>query len=87
MIRGVKFLFDEHGHRTGVMIDLRQGRGFWEDILDVAIARSRGSVRQSAVVERPSAIETRSRRIARPIDSERNRTLPSAIANWAPPRW
>jgi hypothetical protein len=41
MIRGVKFLFDERGQRTGVMIDLRQGRGFWEDILDVATARSR----------------------------------------------
>ena len=41
MIRGVTFLFDERGRRTGVMIDLRQGRGFWEDILDVATARSR----------------------------------------------
>lgn len=41
MIRGVKFLFDEHGQRTAVMIDLRQGRGFWEDILDVATAKSR----------------------------------------------
>ena len=41
MIRGVKFLFDEHGERTAVMIDLRQGRGLWEDILDVATARSR----------------------------------------------
>jgi hypothetical protein len=41
MIRGVKFLFDEHGEKTAVMIDLRQGRGLWEDILDVATARSR----------------------------------------------
>ncbi len=41
MIRGVKFLFDERGERTAVMIDLRQGRGLWEDILDVATAKSR----------------------------------------------
>ena len=41
MIRGVKFLFDEWGEKSAVMIDLRQGRGLWEDILDVATARSR----------------------------------------------
>jgi hypothetical protein len=41
MIRGVKFLFDERGQKTAVMIDLRQGSGLWEDILDVATARSR----------------------------------------------
>ena len=42
MMRGVTFLFDEHGKNTAVMIDLRQGRGLWEDILDVATARPRG---------------------------------------------
>jgi hypothetical protein len=41
MIRGVRFLFDERGEKTAVMIDLRQGSGLWEDILDVATARSR----------------------------------------------
>ena len=41
MIRGVKFLFDQRGKKTAVMIDLRQGRGLWEDILDVATARLR----------------------------------------------
>lgn len=41
MIRGVKFLFDERGEKSAVMIDLRQGRGLWDDILDVATARSR----------------------------------------------
>ena len=41
MIRGVKFLFDQRGKKTAVMIDLRQGSGLWEDILDVATARSR----------------------------------------------
>ena len=41
MIRGVRFLFDERGEKSAVMIDLRQGRGLWEDILDVATARSR----------------------------------------------
>ena len=41
MIRGVKFLFDQRGKKTAVIIDLRQGRGLWEDILDVATARLR----------------------------------------------
>ena len=41
MIRGVKYLYNELGERTAVLIDLRQGRGLWEDILDVATARLR----------------------------------------------
>ena len=41
MIRGVKYLYNELGERTAVLIDLSQGRGLWEDILDVATARLR----------------------------------------------
>ena len=41
MIRGVKYLYNELGERTAVLIDLRQGRGLWEGILDVATARLR----------------------------------------------
>ena len=40
-IRGLKYLVDSKGRRTAVQIDLRTNRAFWEDILDVAIARQR----------------------------------------------
>jgi hypothetical protein len=55
MIRGVKFLFDERGEKTAVMIDLRQGRGLWEDILDVATAR----LREREPVERWATVRAR----------------------------
>lgn len=42
-IRGLKYLVDAKGRRTAVQIDLRANRAFWEDILDVAVARQRAS--------------------------------------------
>jgi len=42
-IRGLKYLVDTKGRRTAVQIDLRSNRTFWEDILDVAIARQRAT--------------------------------------------
>jgi hypothetical protein len=42
-IRGLKYLVDAKGRRTAVQIDLRANRAFWEDILDVAVARQRST--------------------------------------------
>jgi len=42
-IRGLKYLVDAKGRRTAVQIDLRANGAFWEDILDVAIARQRAA--------------------------------------------
>jgi hypothetical protein len=33
-IKGVRYLVDEAGQRTGVILDLRRHRRLWEDILD-----------------------------------------------------
>ncbi len=40
-MRGVKFLVDRKGKKTGVVIDLRSNRALWEDVFDVALAKTR----------------------------------------------
>jgi hypothetical protein len=40
-MRGVKYLYNASGKRTGVLIDLERNRALWEDLFDVALARSR----------------------------------------------
>jgi hypothetical protein len=44
-MRGVKYLYNARGKRTGVLIDLERNRALWEDLFDVALARSRASER------------------------------------------
>jgi hypothetical protein len=40
-MKGVQFVFDEKGQRTGVFIDLKRCRDFWDDLFDSALARER----------------------------------------------
>jgi hypothetical protein len=40
-VKGVQFLVDGSGKKTGVVIDLREYRELWEDFYDAALARSR----------------------------------------------
>ena len=40
-MKGVQFVVDERGRKTGVVIDLRKNRELWEDIFDRALARNR----------------------------------------------
>lgn len=40
-LRGVKYLYNAKGKRTAVLIDLEQNPALWEDLFDVALARSR----------------------------------------------
>ena len=40
-MKGVQFVVNEKGKRTGVVIDLREWRDLWEDIFDTALAKSR----------------------------------------------
>lgn len=40
-MRGVKYLYNAKGKRTAVLIDLEQNPSLWEDLFDVALARSR----------------------------------------------
>ncbi|MCR4341450.1 MAG: hypothetical protein NUW01_16355 [Gemmatimonadaceae bacterium] len=40
-MRGVKYLYNSNGKRTAVLIDLERNSALWEDLLDVAVARTR----------------------------------------------
>jgi hypothetical protein len=42
-MRGVQFVVDEKGRKTGVVIDLRKNPELWEDLFDRALARRRKS--------------------------------------------
>jgi hypothetical protein len=54
-LKGVKFVIDENGRRTGVFIDLVKNPGLWEDVFDQALIRRRAKeprVALSAVKKR-----------------------------------
>jgi hypothetical protein len=40
-MKGVRYLVDDNGHRTAVVIDLRRHRQPWEDSYDRALAEAR----------------------------------------------
>lgn len=40
-MKGVQFVVDEKGQKTGVVIDLREYKELWEDFYDAALARGR----------------------------------------------
>ena len=40
-MRGVKYLVDDRGAKTAVVIDLKEYRELWEDFFDRALAESR----------------------------------------------
>ena len=40
-MKGVQFVVDEKGQKTGVVIDLREYAELWEDFYDIAVARAR----------------------------------------------
>lgn len=42
-MKGVQFVVDEKGRKTGVVIDLRKNPELWEDLFDRALARRRKS--------------------------------------------
>ena len=40
-IKGVQYVSDDKGKKTGVLIDLRRHRRLWEDIYDTLVAEAR----------------------------------------------
>jgi hypothetical protein len=44
----VRYLYNAKGKRTGVFIDLARNRALWEDVFDIALARSRAGERTVA---------------------------------------
>ena len=41
VLKGVRFLIDEKGERTGVLIDLKETAELWEDLYDRVLAHRR----------------------------------------------
>ena len=58
-IRGVQFLVDDDGERTGVLIDLKKNAQLWEDFYDVAVSKLRAH-------ENRESLETVRRRLRAP---------------------
>ena len=48
-LKGVKFVIDENGRRTGVFIDLVKNPGLWEDVFDQALIRRRAKEPRAAL--------------------------------------
>lgn len=42
-MRGVRYLYNAKGKRTAVLIDLERNSALWEDLFDVALARTRAA--------------------------------------------
>ena len=40
-MKGVQFLVDDEGQKTGVLIDLKKNPGLWEEFYDRTLAESR----------------------------------------------
>jgi hypothetical protein len=41
LIRGVQFVVDDEGNKTGVLIDLKRHACIWEDFYDALVVESR----------------------------------------------
>ena len=57
-MKGVQFVVNERGQKTGVVIDLREYRELWEDFYDVALAGARRKEPRESLV----AVKRRLRR-------------------------
>lgn len=40
-MKGVQFVVDDRGRKTGVVIDLREFKGLWEAFYDAALVQAR----------------------------------------------
>ncbi|HEY3176132.1 MAG TPA: hypothetical protein VGK94_10300 [Candidatus Polarisedimenticolia bacterium] len=48
-MKGVQFVVDEKGQRTGVVIDLKEYSELWEDFYDIAVTRARRHERRESL--------------------------------------
>ncbi len=69
-MRGVKYLYNARGKKTAVLIDLEQHSDVWEDLLDVALARTREGER----TERWAVVRRRLERAGRLKPAAKHRT-------------
>lgn len=50
-MKGIRYVIDEGGHKTAVVIDLKQHGELWEDIYDALIAARRRSEPRESLQE------------------------------------
>jgi hypothetical protein len=50
-VKGVQFVFDGKGRRTGVFIDLVKNPDLWEDVFDLALIRRRAKEPRSSLAD------------------------------------
>jgi len=65
MIPGVRFLLDEAGEKTAVMIDLRTNGELWEDFYDRALAEQRRDEPRESLAQVKARLRPHRRRPAR----------------------
>ena len=65
MIPGVRFVVDEAGEKTAVVIDLRENSALWEDFYDRALARQRRREPRESLAQVKARLRPRRRRPAR----------------------
>jgi len=50
-MQGIQFLVNEEGHKTAVVIDLKEHGELWEDIYDALISESRAQEPKESLEE------------------------------------
>ena len=50
-VKGVQFVFDGKGRRTGVFIDLVKNPDLWENVFDLALIRRRANQPRSSLAD------------------------------------
>ena len=60
-MRGVQFLVDDQGEKTGVLIDLKKNAELWEDFYDRALAEARADEPRESLASVKKRIRRRRR--------------------------
>lgn len=64
-MRGVRFVLDDAGNQTAVVIDLRRNRSLWEDFYDRAVADARRNEPRESLESVRKRLSRRKRRAPR----------------------
>ena len=61
-LRGIRFVVDDAGERTAVVIDLKKNAQLWEDFYDVAVAKARAKEPRETLESVKRRLRLRSKR-------------------------
>jgi hypothetical protein len=57
-MKGVRFVIDENGERSAVLIDLKENEELWEDFYDSYVAREREAEPRESIAEVRQRLQT-----------------------------